>query len=62
MARPAKRKEKSRAQRRELTDEERMNIALDRFGSLQQGMRPLEVEVLSKRYNRDPAVISRAIS
>jgi DNA-binding transcriptional regulator LsrR (DeoR family) len=62
MVRPSTRKEKSRALRRELTDEERVSIALDRFGPLQQGMRTVEVEVLSRRYQRDPAVISRAIN
>jgi hypothetical protein len=62
MATPSVRNEKSRAPRKELTDEERTSIALDRFGPLQQGMRTVEVEVLSKRYKRDPAVISRAIS
>jgi DNA-binding transcriptional regulator LsrR (DeoR family) len=45
-----------------LSDEEKKNIALDRFAPLRDGKGLEPVETLASRYRRDPAVITRAIA
>lgn len=65
MAAPSRQKANAvevRRRRRQLTDEERIRIALDRFTPLQYGRRMEEISKLSANYDRDPAVVSRAIA
>jgi DNA-binding transcriptional regulator LsrR (DeoR family) len=47
--------------RRSLTDDEKIKIALDRFRPSADGSSWTRVETLARRYDRDPAVITRAI-
>ena len=53
---------KARRQRRKLTDEERIWFALKRFEPLRYGRAMEEISALGKQKQRDPAVVSRAIS
>lgn len=50
---------KPRAKKKPIGDEERINIALDRFG--RQG-KLFSVKALAEKYKRDPGVISRAVA
>jgi DNA-binding transcriptional regulator LsrR (DeoR family) len=47
--------------RKLLSDEEKVNITLDRFAPLREGRRPKDLKSLRAEYGRDPAIISKAI-
>lgn len=53
--------DKAQSGRGRLSEDERASIALDRFAPLKHGKGPESIKVLAKRYDRDQAVISRAI-
>lgn len=52
---------KERVPRRSVTDEERINFALERYGPLKRGQPSKELKEIATKYGRDPAVVSRAI-
>lgn len=56
-----KKADKERGPRRELTDEDRINFALERYGPLRRGEPRKELKEIADNHSRAEAVVSRAI-
>jgi DNA-binding transcriptional regulator LsrR (DeoR family) len=52
---------KERRPRRSVTDEERIAMALEKYGPLKRGEPCRELKEIAANYDRDPAVVSKAI-
>ena len=53
---------KSRQRRRPMTDAEKIQLVMERFGGVKTGKRPTALSELAVKYGRDEAVISKAVA